>query len=285
MSRSGTHASAHDGPIDAVAGTVGRLSTRLGLAIHDERRRRRWSIRTLAAKASVAVGTVHAIENGGGASVEMYVRLSKALGRELEVDIIDGTRRDLPRDDADLVHAAMGEALVAGLRRHGLQTRTDEPWQHYHFAGRADVLSWDTGRDALLHIENRTRFPDVQDSTGRFNTKRGYLATALWRSLGFDRTPRTETHVMVALWSAEVIRSIRRSPSTFRSTCPDPPDDFQAWLAGDPPTARRSTTLVLFDPFATGRQRRFLDLEAAIDGARSRIDGYAAAAERLRAGR
>ncbi len=272
----------NDEPLDAVTGAVGRLSTRLGVAIYDERRRRGWSLRTLATKAGVAIGTIHAIENGAGASIEMYVRLSKAFGRELEATIVESARRVLPRDDTDLVHAAMGEAEVTDLRTRGFVVRVDEPWQHYHFAGRADVLAWDLARSALMHIENRTRYPDVQDSTGRFNTKRSYLATALWQSLGFDRPPRTETHVMVALWSAEVLRVLRRDPSTFRATCPDPPDDFYAWLAGEPPTGRRSTTLVLFDPFATGRQRRFLSLDSALDGARSRIAGYAEAAAKLR---
>ena len=118
---------------------------------------------------------------------------------------------------------------------------------------------------------------------GRFNAKRSYLATALWRGLGFRRPPTTEVHVMVAIWSSEVLRVIRRDPATFRATCPDPPQAYLDWLSGIPPTRTRVTTFVLFDPFSAGRQRRFLDLESALDGARARIHDYAEAAALLQA--
>jgi hypothetical protein len=215
--------------------------------------------------------------------MEMYVRVAKALDRSFECQLIDpNAPRDVVRNDADIVHAAMGELEVATLRSHGIQTGLDEPWQHYHFAGRADVLGWDTGQSALLRIENRTRFPDVQDSIGRFKNEQRYLATALWRSLGFERPPRTELHVMVGLWSAEVLRVLRQRPETFRSTFPDPPEAFFACMAGARP-ASGGATFVLLDPLATGRQRRFIGLEHALEGARPRLRGYADAADRLRA--
>jgi len=173
------------------------------------------TMRTLAARAAVSSSTIHKIENGARASIGMYVRVAKALDREFACQLVDPTgRRDAVRDDADIVHAAMGELEVATLRSHGFRTGLDEPWQHYHFAGRADVLGWDTALSALLRIENRTRFPDVQDSIGRFKNEQRYLVTALWRPLGFERLPRTELHVMVGLWSAEVLRVLRQRPET-----------------------------------------------------------------------
>jgi transcriptional regulator with XRE-family HTH domain len=283
---SSTRASRHapDGkPVDAVSGHTDRLATRMGLAIHEERRRRRMTIRSLATRAGISSSTVHKIENGARASIAMYVRVARALDRTLECQLVDPHGRpDSARDDADIVHAAMGELEVATLRSHGIQTGLDEPWQHYHFAGRADVLGWDTALSVLLRIENRTRFPDVQDSIGRFKNEQRYLATALWRPLGFDRPPRTQLHVMVGLWSAEVLRVLRQRPETFRSTFPDPPDGFFAWMAGALPTSG-GTTFVLLDPLATGRQRRFIGLEEGLAGARPRLRGYADAADRLRA--
>lgn len=50
----------------------------------------------------------------------------------------------------------------AHLRRSGFEVAIAEPHQHYQFAGRADRLGWDLDRRALIHIENRTRFPDMQ---------------------------------------------------------------------------------------------------------------------------
>lgn len=242
-------------------------------------------VRALSDRAGVATGTIHNVESGEPATVETYARIARALGRELLASLVAPGRHDAPRPDADLVHATMGEAEAAVLQGHAFPVSVDEPWQHYHFAGRADILAWDLERGAMLHIENRTRFPDVQDAVGRFRTKRRYLATALASSLGFVRPPRTETHVMVALWSNEVQRVIRRDPATFRAACPDPPDDFLAWWRGEPPVGSRATSLVLFDPFATGRRQRFLSLADSIDGARSRVHDYAEAAERIRARR
>jgi hypothetical protein len=57
----------------------------------------------------------------------------------------------------------MGEAQTAHLRKLGFEVGLDEPSQHYQFAGRADVIAWSVERAALLHIENRTRFPDIHE--------------------------------------------------------------------------------------------------------------------------
>lgn len=260
-----------------------RVAFQFGQAVRLERRRRRMSVRAFAAKAGVATGTIHNVETGEPASIEIYVRIAKALKHELSMDLTRPGRPPAARDGADLVHAFMGEVEAAVLRTHGGGLSIDEPWQHFHFAGRADVLHWDIDRDALLHLENRTGFPDVQDALGRFTGKRRYLATALAASLGFARPPRTETHVIVALWSNEVMRVLRRDAVTFQVTCPDPPDAFLAWWAGRPPEDSKTTSLVLFDPFATGRQRRFLSLEDALGTARARVHDYADAAERIRA--
>lgn len=258
-----------------------RLAFRLGQALRSERRRRMTGIRALAAKAGVATGTIHNVESGEPATIETYARVAKALNRELSMDLTLPGRPSSPRDGTDLVHALMGEVQMATLRPHGFRLAVDEPWQHFHFAGRADVLESDPQQRALLHLENRTAFPDVQDAIGRFATKRRYLATALGPSLGFAGLPRTQTHVMVALWSNEVMRVLRRDPETFQVTCPDPPDAFLQWWAGHPPLDSVTTTLVLFDPFASGRRQRFLSLDAA----RARVHDYADAAERLRARR
>ncbi len=60
------------------------------------------------------------------------------------------------------MHAAMGEAGAAHLRTLGFAVRLDEPFQHYQFAGRGDVVAWSVERAALLHLENRTAFPNLQ---------------------------------------------------------------------------------------------------------------------------
>lgn len=254
----------------------------LGDAIRTERRRRHWTLAELAARSGLAASTVHDLEHGACGSIETYVRVGRALGLELRVEFADPRRRADVRQDSDLVRAAMGELEIAHLRGHGYPVGVDEPYQHYQFAGRADVLAWDLDRRTLLHIENRTRFPDIQAVAGSFNAKRDHLADSLAKRLGVRRF-ESQTHVIVALWSAEVMHSMRIRPATFWALCPDPMDTFDAWWRGDPPTRGTTTSLVLLDPFATGRQRRTISLATALDGARPRVRGYAEAAARLRA--
>jgi hypothetical protein len=180
----------------------------------------------------------------------------------------------------------MGEYEARHLRGLGYELGIDEPYQHYQFAGRADVIGWSRSERLLLHIENRTRFPNVGEAAGAWNAKRAYLPDALARRLGIGRF-RATTHVMVALWSSEVLHDIRIHPNTFRALAPDPAVAFETWWKGTPsPQSGGSTTFVLLDPFAVGRQRPFIDLETALrPSARPRVTGYAEAVGRLGSGR
>ena len=245
----------------------------------------------VAERAQVSIASVQKVESGRRGSMEMYVRIVDALERTLEFDLAAQASPpvaspqvlDVGPVAADIVHAAMGEYEVAMLGAHGFPVGVDEPWQHYRFSGRADVLAWDPPGRALLHIENRTRFPDVQDGVGRYNGKKAFLAGAIWERLGMSGPPVSVTHVMVAFWSAEVIEVLKRSPGTFAAVCPDPPEAFFGWWGGRPPRSGATSTLLLLDPFASGSQRRFATLREILDGAGPRMSGYAAAADLVRA--
>jgi len=256
-----------------------QVSQRIGAAVTDERQRRGWAVRELAARARVAPSTVTNVEAGRRASLDVYARLAVALGLSLDV-VLTSRRRSAPRASSDLVHAAMGEDWALVLRALAFQVSIDHPYQHYQFAGRADVLSWALDPPALLHIENRTRFPDLQQAAGSYNAKRQYLARTLAERLGIRRFS-SETHVMAGLWSAEVLHVVRQRRATFQALCPDTPRALQAWLDGQPPTRGHHSTFVLLDPFASGRQARMTDLDAALERARPRVAGYAEAARRL----
>lgn len=237
------------------------------------------TMRELAERASVSLTTVHRVESGQPASLDVYARLLHALSLPLE--LVSAPRSsDRSRSDEDVVHAAMGEHEAARLRRHGLRVAIDHPYQHYQFAGRADVLAWSIEARALLHIENRTRFPNVGEMAGSFNAKCRYLADDLARQEGLPPF-RSQTHVIAALWSSEVLQVVRARQATFRSLCPDPPDALMDWLAGRPTGHGVTRTFVLLDPFAQGRQRASIDLERAVSGARPRVTGYRQAALRL----
>ncbi len=258
-----------------------RIAMAIAISLHDERRRRGWTLRELAGRAGVSVGTAHAAESGGRVSLEMYASLAHALGRRLDLTVADPRRRVGPgARSEDPVHAALGELEAAHLRRFGYTVAIDEPYQHYQFAGRADVLAWNLELRALLHLENRTRFPNVGEAAGAWNAKRAYLAPILAERLGIRRWASV-THTMVALWSAEVLHALRLRTETFRALCPEPADAFADWWSGARQPAGTAATFVVLDPFASGRARRFVGLEEALT-ARPRVAGYAEAASRLK---
>lgn len=260
---------------------LNRLAVSAGLAVLAERRRRIWSGRELAARAGISIGYLSELESGMPVSLETYARVFAALDIPLTLSA-DPRDRVAPSRGQDFVHAAMGELEAQRLRHLGFQVAIDEPYQHYQFAGRADVVAWDLEARALLHIENRTQFPNVQEALGAFGAKRAYLGAVLAGRLGIGRTEwSSETHVIAGLWSGELMRAIRARETTFRVACPDPPDALEMWWAGTVAgLPRMSIIFALIDPSPTVREAfRF----GAMDRleARPRYVGYAAAARAI----
>jgi hypothetical protein len=226
------------------------------------------------------------VEAGKVCALETYIRLADALRLKAEFELTDPRRRDSPTPRAvDPVHAAMGEAQASHLRALGFEVGLDEPFQHYHFAGRADLVAWSVERQALLHIENKTRIPDLQDCFGSFNSKRTYLGDELAARLGVGRW-RSETHVMAALWSGETLPVLRAHAASFASVFPQPVDAFETWWRGVPPDSGRHRVVVVFDP-AKGTRKDRLQWLGAIElpGVRPRYRDYAEAVSLLKVGR
>jgi transcriptional regulator with XRE-family HTH domain len=205
-----------------------RVAALLGEAVHEERMRRSWSLRRLAGIAGVSISGARGVEAGTRASLEMYARLGQALGLRFEAQLVDPRRRtSTSARDEDPVHAAMGEVEAAHLRALGFDVAIDEPYQHYQFAGGADVVAWSSGDRALVHIENRTRFPNLQEAAGSYNGKRAYLGAVMAERLGIRGGFRSETHVVVGLRSAEVLHTLRLRRATFQTLCPDTIEGFE----------------------------------------------------------
>ena len=125
---------------DRMAQTARRLATEIGSEIHDERVRRHWTLRELGRRSGVTGAAVQRLEAGHPGNVETYARVSVALTRRPELHLVDDRRLAVQRAE-DPVHAWMGDVEAAHLQSHGLPVAIDEPFQHYQFAGRADVLS------------------------------------------------------------------------------------------------------------------------------------------------
>jgi hypothetical protein len=222
------------------------------------------------------------LEAGNPGSVEGYARVGDALGLRLEMDLLDPRRsRGIIRSE-DPVHAALGDWLAGRLRPFGYRVMLDEPYQHYQFAGRADLVAWTLEPPRLLHVENRTRFPNIQEAIGSYNAKRAYLPAVLAQRLGLHRGFVSVTNVMAVLWSAEALHDVRLRVSTFDATCPDPLGAFEAWLAGEPSVDGVQSILAIVDPTAQGRRRMIAGL-SEFGPIRAHFRGYAEALEAFRA--
>jgi transcriptional regulator with XRE-family HTH domain len=252
--------------------------------VRSERLRRRWPLRELADRAGVSAGHLHELESGVPVSLETYCRVTTALDLWPELIASDPRQRQRARGHGeDFVHAVMGELEAGHLRAKGFGVGMDEPYQHYQFAGRADVIAWDRTRAALLHIENRTAFPNIQEALGSYSAKRSYLADVLAGRLGIeDRQWHRVSHAIVGLWSAEVLHALRLRTETFRAACPDPAIDVHDWWAGRLPAGRGVTSsLVLLDPSPNVLdQLRFATLDD-VPRIRPRYRDYADAVARL----
>ena len=257
-----------------------RVAAAVGVQIRDARLGRRWTMRELASRAGVDASEVAHLESGRVGSLGAYARVGTALGLRLEVDLVDPRRRAGAVRFEDIVHSAMGDVQAGQFAGHGFPTAIDEPFQHFQFAGRADVLAWSLEHRSLLHIENRTRFPNLQDVAGSYNAKRSYLAPVIAQRIGLGGGFRSVTHAMVGLWSSEVLHSVRIRTATFRALCPDPIEAFASWWDGNPPRTGTTSAFVLFDPIARSRARRYVELDAALR-VEARYRGYAEAAAAL----
>jgi hypothetical protein len=253
---------------------LGALAAGLGNAARAERERLKLTLREVALVAGLSYSAMHAVEDGNAAYLSTYVRIARALHLKPEFELVNPRRRTGNSRAQDPVHSAMGEIEAAHLRRLGFQVRLDEPFQHYHFAGRGDVVAWSVERAALLHIENKTEFPNLQAAFGAFNTKQSYLGAELAARLGVRRW-RSETHLMAMLWSAEVLRTIRQHRASFESLDRDGPKALDAWWTGEPPSTGSLAAALLFDPMARRRDARVWLGMTDLATARPRYRNYA----------
>jgi transcriptional regulator with XRE-family HTH domain len=271
-------------PTPAVAARLSAVAAGLGAQVREGRMRRRWTTERLAAEAGVSRTLVYLVERGERTTIETYARLGAALGLRLEASLDDPrTRTRSPRAE-DPVHAAIVEMLAARYAAHGRQVTADEPFQHYQFAGRADLAAVDPAGPDLLHHEVKTVIPNVGELAGAWNVKRQYLARALADRHANRDGFRSVTHVLTVAWTAECLRVLRLREASIRSLGTDDHAAFAAWWRGDvPATPAVTTTVILLDPIERSRAAPWVALDD-LRSMRPRHAGYAELLGELRAG-
>jgi transcriptional regulator with XRE-family HTH domain len=266
----------------AVLARVDVVAASLGAQVCAARKRRRWSTQQVADRAGVSRALVYRVERGDQSTLETYVRLGAVLGLSLEAALEDPRTTARPHRAEDPVHAAIVEMLAARHAGPGRLATADEPFQHYQFAGRADLAVIDPTGPDLLHHEVKTAIPNVGELAGSWNVKRQYLARVLAERHGIRGGFRSVTHVLTIAWTADCLRVLRLHAATFRTLGPDDPIGFTAWWEGGVPASPGSAaSVVLLDPIQRPRAVPWIGIKA-LASVRPRHAGYAEALTALR---
>jgi transcriptional regulator with XRE-family HTH domain len=270
-------------PTAAVVARVTAICAALGAEVRAERHRRRWTVERLATEAGVSRTLVYLVERGEPTTLETYARLGMALGLRLEASLLDPRSRSRVGKAEDPVHAAIVEMLAARYSSQGRLVSADEPFQHYQFAGRADVTAIDEAGPDLIHHEVKTAIPNIGELAGTWNVKRQYLARVLAERRGLRGGFRSVTHVLTIAWTADCLRVLRLREATMHSLGPDGPDAFSRWWDGSRPDAGRVTAaVVILDPIDRPRAPAWMPMHG-LATVRPRYRDYADLLSQLRA--
>ena len=205
---------------------------------------------------------MYLVERGDPTTIETCARFGTALGMRLEASLQDPHEKARPGRAEDPVHAAIVEGLVARYETQGRLVGADEPFQHFQFAGRADVTAVDTAGPDLLHHEVKTAIVNVGELAGAWNVKRQYLARALADRYAIRGGFRAVTHVLTIAWTADCLRVLRLREATLRSLGPDVPGPFARWWDGGRPEAPATTSIVIvLDPLERPRAPAWAPLQ------------------------
>lgn len=257
---------------------LSRLCGRLGTALRAGRHARGWTLQAVADAAGLSPAAVARLERGGTGGLATYLRLAGVLGLRLTWEL-HALAHTLEAEDA--VHAVMAEVQARRFGTGLRQVLIDEPYQHFRFAGRGDLVVVDRGRSAIHHSENKTRIVNVGELSGSFNAKCRWLGAEVAERSGIRRLT-SESHTLVLLWSEEVLAVARALGRTLRALGPHGTGAFEAWWDGVPPVGLHRGIVVL-DPIDRGpAQPQWVGLDEALE-ARPRYRGYADAFQELRA--
>lgn len=202
---------------------------RLGSAIRLVRQRRGWRQQDLADKSGVSQSAVSRMELGrlGPQSIDSVRAVAAAL--EIRVDLVPRWRAgDLDRL-ASGRHSALHES-VARMFRDQLPAWVLAPevsFAIYRDRGVIDILAWHPGQRALLVIELKTEFVDMNETIGTFDRKRR-LARQIARERGWD--PVTVSAWMIVSSSRTNRRRADAHEAMLRAALPDDNRAMRRWL-------------------------------------------------------
>ena len=202
---------------------------RLGTAIRQVRRRRRWRQVDLAARSGVSPSFISRLERGhvGPQTIDAIRAVASAL--EIRVDLVPRWRAgDLDRL-LNARHSALHES-VARWFHDTLPAWTLVPeasFAIYGDRGVIDILAWHSGRRAVLVIELKTDIADVNELLGTFDRKRR-VATRVAEERGWD--PVSVSAWLIVEDGRTNRRRVEAHATMVRSALPHDGPTIRRWL-------------------------------------------------------
>ena len=227
---------------------------RLGTAIRQVRRRRRWRQVDLAERSRVSASFISRLERGhvGPQTVDAIRAVASAL--EIRIDLVPRWRAgDLDRL-LNARHSTMHES-VARWFQDTLPAWTLVPeasFAIYGDRGVIDILAWHPGRRAVLVIELKTDIADVNELLGTLDRKRR-VAAKVAADRGWD--PATVSAWLIVEGNRTNRRRLAAHTVMIRSALPQDGQFIRRWLR-DPVGRVAATSFWAVPPSRPGAPRR-----------------------------
>lgn len=237
----------------------------MGAALRGMRTKRGWRQEDLAGRAKVSREMVGRIELGHAGSVALgtFRRVVGALDGRLDT-VIRWHGGDLPRL-LNARHAAMHEAMALRLRDlAGWVFEPEVSFSIYGERGVIDILGWHEECRAILVIELKTEFVDINETMGTLDRK-GRLAAVIARERGWD--PATTSVWLVVADGRTNRRALAAHANVLRAKYPADGRTIRAWLSRP---AGRILALSFMPNVAVVHTRRAIGAVRRVSAARTR---------------
>jgi hypothetical protein len=182
----------------------------------------------VSARAHVSRSLVAAIDRGDldGVTVGSLVRVAGALGADVDIRMRwRGEQLDRLLDEA---HAAVVDATVARLVRHGWLAEVEVSFSIWGERGSIDILAFHPSSGCLLVVEAKSVVPDSQSTLHGLDRK-----SRLARDIVRDRpwAIRSVSRLLVVGASATSRRRVARLATTWDVALPARGSTVRRWLA------------------------------------------------------
>ena len=266
-------------PLTRIRLQPGTLPMVVGSLIRDTRQQIGWSQEQLAIRARTSQTKVCRIEHAasGASDLKTLDRVLSALGLRSTLEI-EGRHLADRAEQNDLVHAAMGSAIVGRLRRADWAVEGEVRTGARAPTGWIDLAAFRERDAALLIIELKADLPDIgglQRQVDWYEHEAPYVAQRLgWR-------PERVAVAVICLDTAGIAGRLRDHHALLARAFPGDPRAFARWLADPTAPFDGRRTLVVTD---LAPHRALAMTPSALHGRRTppRYRDYAAAAAVLR---